>query len=193
MFWHKHFRLIICSVLIVCVGLFFAINSCCLSAELDPEGVALAMDIASRAKIRDGLISIDLVNNNDDVVRCFNLIGADAMSEILTDTVDALYVEKVGREFLFTFDCMEYEVKEHLNGYLFMTSQGVSFPNALILGDIVYLRHKGWSLENINASILRSVSKIDMRERDLYNKHQSSYFNYWSSIREQYQDEYLKN
>lgn len=179
--------------LLICV--VFCTTGCASQNDFEDtqKGMNIAISLAENASIKKKSISIDLAGNHDDVLLCEKLIGLDLMSEVIGEIVDAEYTKKFGEEFLFTTECMIFEIKEHIDGYLFMNGDSARMPSAMVTAYMIYLKHKGWSFDRIIKSISKSVAKVDIDVSDLYDDQQSSYFQYWKHIRPQYADKFSKN
>lgn len=152
-------------------------------------GVQAAKRMADSATIKKGRISIDFVENNDDLLVCYDTIGTKQMADIITLIVDKRYTETVGREFLFTTECMSYEIEAHADGYLEMTNQR-NVRSKIVKAYKAYLKLKGYSDGEIQKKIMSSVKAADLKEKDVENKLQSSFFKYRRHIRDAYIDQF---
>ena len=143
-----------------------------------------AIRIGYEADIKEGTISIDIDSAKDDLMECYDVLGIDMTSALITQVVSQRYVAEIGKEFMFTDGCMYFEIREHILSYIYATGERDLSPNALSIAYTFYLyATRGASAEEITQAILRATSSTDLREGDLNDMLQSTFFRYRFNIR----------
>lgn len=105
---------------------------------------------------------------------------------IIALIVDAYIKKTAEREFLFRIDCIAFEIKAHVDGYVF--GKGIIFPNNWLLsgntspiGNLVSL-----GVGRIKSLLDERGRSIDIFEGDVYNHLQAVLFRYSDGIRSCY-------
>lgn len=148
------------------------------------RGIDSAFCLSIRARIRNGLISIPFEKYDSDVVSCSAILGTDVASAIITVLTDIRYFAIVGREFLFSRDCMWYEIKAHMDGYLYVSGADRSSIPLLVPSSVLYYGfYKHYSVNSMKKQVVGSLASADLSEKDMRRKHQRLFFRYDKSIR----------
>lgn len=147
------------------------------------SGFEAALHIGLGANVGRYSISVDLAGHEDSLLCCFETIGIGNMSRIVVEIVDEAFFRKNGRAFLFSKDCMRYEIEEHANGYLLMNGL-CSVKSKMVTWYRVYACLHGEPLASVDKRVLRSVRAADLDERDIFDKIQNGFFRYDRNLRQ---------
>ena len=148
------------------------------------KGVFKAARMGYNADISEGSISIDIGSVKDDLMECYDVLGIDMTSALITQIVSQRYIAETGKEFMFTDECMYFEIREHIYSYIYATGERDLSPNLLSQVYTFYLYAKyDASAEEITQAILSATSNVDLNERDLGDVLQSTFFRYRFNIR----------
>ena len=149
--------------------------------------VSRAVRIGKNAKISDGEISINLRDYGDDLLYSYDTLGLQISSKIITQVVSARYKSEVGKEYLFTDKCMEYEIQEHIHAYLFASGKRSAIGENLIASCYILKQMaNGKTRDEALQAVVSATEFTDLRESDLNDPMQSLFFHYKDkgSIRE---------
>ena len=149
--------------------------------------VSRAVRIGKNAKMSDGEISINLRDYGDDLLYSYDTLGLQTSSKIITQVVSARYKSEVGKEYLFTDKCMEYEIQEHIHAYLFASGKRSAIGENLIASCYILKQMaNGKTRDEALQAVVSATEFTDLRESDLNDPMQSLCFHYKDkgSIRE---------
>lgn len=142
-----------------------------------------AVSIGKKASINKGTISIDIGSANSDLLDCYDRLGLNVTSAIITGIVSTRYEGEIGQEFLFTDECMCFEIREHIHAYLFATGQRQLGANAIAKAYYMKQILEGKSDEEALQAIVNATTSTDLREADIMDPMQKLFFGYTNSIR----------
>ena len=130
-------------------------------------------------------ISIDLehmkgTNMFSDVLLYFYEKYADELFITLTKIILDIFYDEIKREFLFTDECVTYEIQEHIYGYWW--SIGKEGFDANVLMKAYGIAKEG----NMKGNVYISCRIINISEADVSNILQAPVFHYYNGIRHNY-------
>lgn len=132
-------------------------------------------------------ISIDLTVKvrgktfSDVLYYFYQNYGTDIYNEI-TEFCMTWFNVLSGRQFLFSDDCVNKEIKEHLIGYWWSVNKPNMQP--MIIFQIFGIMQEG----NKKDVVKKACEKIDIKEADVYDTLQATAFGYFSGIRDVYKN-----
>ena len=117
--------------------------------------------------------SVDIGSDHEAWDECIKSLGVHKAYRIMADRLCEIYSERYGEEFLFSNECVAYELEYHVDAY--MTMQGYSG----------YTRNITTMLFG-REELIEHCKEVDISVRDVDNKKQRLMFGYRRGIRDCY-------
>ena len=121
---------------------------------------------------RDGF-SVDIDSEHASWDECIKSIGIHRAYRLMADRLCELYLDRYGEEFLFSNDCVAYEIEYHTDAYMTM------------MGYTGYVRNVTTFLFS-RESLIEHCRVIDISVKDVDNFRQRTMFGYRRGIRDCY-------
>lgn len=119
---------------------------------------------------KEGEIALLLAEAPEEWDRVIKALGRKEAYRRMADLICAGYKERFGRDFLFTEDCVAFELGYHINAYLWC------------LGYKGYPRHVTHLLFS-RAALDRHCRSVEIAEADIHNFRQRTMFRYKKGMR----------
>ena len=137
---------------------------------MDNDILRLYSLLESYTKITPDGFSVDIATEHETWDDCIKALGVRNAYRLMADRLCELYNERYGEEFLFSNECVAYEIEYHVDA--FMTMQGYSG----------YIRNVTTMLFS-RESLIEHCKEVDISVKDVDNFRQRTMFGYRRGIR----------
>ncbi len=140
---------------------------------MDNDTIRLYALLESYTTITPDGFSVDIATEHEAWDDCIKTIGIHRAYRLMADRLCELYRDRYGEEFLFSNECVAYEIEYHFDAYMTM------------MGYTGYVRNVTTLLFS-RESLIEHCSVIDISVKDVDNFRQRTMFGYRRGIRDCY-------
>lgn len=119
--------------------------------------------------------SVNLARAEEEWLACFRSLGLSAACRAMAHILCGVYLDSFGREYLFSEDCLGWEIEYHVRGYYWARGYE-GFPRSVTM--LAFSRDQ----------LISHCKEIDISTDDVSDLRQRSVFDYYHGIRDCYRN-----